>query len=316
MRIADAALSADGGCDRRAELLGAGDQLLLRARDHHPAADDEQRPLGCDQQLGGLGDRCPVRAVPARRILIQARVAPDIGFVDHLALHIIGKADVRRARPARGHLLERIAQHPRDVGAAVEHRIPLGQGPEQGLLVEFGERVPAPRRHRNVGGEAQHRDGGLVRFDDAGEDVGRAAAARSFTHADTAGHARIAVGHIGGRALVAGKNVLHPMIQPVHRVVERQRRVAAQAEDVFYPMQLQHAHEGFATGDLGHAELFSFIRSESSLLSRISPIGHTRRARNCPVPAACRRPVRSPRQPACFLPRDPATPPRNPGAGA
>ena len=81
---------------------------------------------------------------------------------------------------------------------------------------------------------------GLVRLDQAGQDVGRAAAGRPFAHADLAGDARIAVGHIGGVALVARQDVRHAVVEPVERVVERQAGVAAQAEDVPHAVQLQH----------------------------------------------------------------------------
>ena len=193
---------------------------------------------------------------------------------------------MRRARPAGSHLLERVAQHARYVGARIEHGVPFGQGLEQGLLVEFGERIPAARRHRNVRCKAQHRDGGLVRFDDAGKDIGRAAAARAFAHADAAGHARIAVGHIGGGAFVACQNVLHPVLQPVHRVVERQRGVAAQAEDVLHAMQLQHAHERLAAGDLSHMDTWLFVCSEADVRYSVAHLPPVKPAPGAPAAGA------------------------------
>ena len=98
----------------------------------------------------------------------------------------------------------------------------------------------------------KHRDRRLVRLDHPGEDVGRAAAARPLAHAHAARHARVAVRHVGGRALVAGEDVANPVIEPVQRIVERQARVAAEAEDVLHAVQLQHPDERLRARDLRH----------------------------------------------------------------
>ena len=49
---------------------------------------------------------------------------------------------------------------------------------------------------------------------------------------------RIGIGHVGGRALVAGQDVGDAVVEPLERVVERQAGVAAQAEDMAHAVQL------------------------------------------------------------------------------
>jgi hypothetical protein len=50
------------------------------------------------------------------------------------------------------------------------------------------------------------------------------------------------------------------VIEPVQRIIERQARVAAQAEDVLDAVLLEHADERFRAGDL-HGYCFAFSAS-------------------------------------------------------
>ena len=138
----------------------------------------------------------------------ERRIGPDIGALDRPVLHVERQRDVRRAGTAGGHRLEGLAEDARDVGRAVEHRVPLGQRLHQGPLIELRQREFASRRNRYVGVDREDRNGGFVRLDQARQDVGRAAARRAFAHADLAADARIAVGHVRGMALVARQDVL------------------------------------------------------------------------------------------------------------
>ena len=251
--VDQASLAADGGCDRCAELFGKGFQGGLRTRDHDTAATDEQRPPGRGQQVGGALDGCGVGRHPARREPPERLVGPDLGELDRLLLDVEGQPDMGGARTSRGHLCEGPPKGARQLGAMVDHVVPLGQRPEQRALVEFGQGEASARGGRDVRGDRQDRDRGLVGLDHAREDVGRATAARSLADADPTGDAGIGVGHVGGRALVAGQDVGHAVVEPGQRVVERQAGVAAEAEDMAYAVFLKHPHGRFRAGHgLGH----------------------------------------------------------------
>ena len=63
--------------------------------------------------------------------------------------------------------------------------------------------VNLPREGRDVGVDRENRNGRLVRLDQPGQDVRRAAARGTLAHADLAGEARIAVGHVRRVPLIA-----------------------------------------------------------------------------------------------------------------
>jgi hypothetical protein len=58
----------------------------------------------------------------------------------------------------------------------VDHPAPLGERPEQRLLIQLGQHVAPARADRDVGGDGEHRDRGFVGLDHARQEVGRAAA--------------------------------------------------------------------------------------------------------------------------------------------
>ena len=157
--------------------------------------------------------------------------------------------------------------------AWLEHPVPLGQRPEQRLLVELGQHVAATRGDRDVGGEREHRDRGLVGLDHARQEVGGAAARGPLAHPDPARDARIGVRHVGGRALVAGQDVADAVVEAAERVVERQARVAAQPEHVTHAVQLQHAHQRLRPGQLVHQGL----PPRAAKLARRAPMAQTPR---------------------------------------
>ena len=136
------------------------------------------------------------------------------------------------ARAAGGHLGESAAQGLRNCRGAVDHPVPLGHRPEQRRLIQLGQGEPPARRRGDIGGHRQQRHRGLVRLGHARQDVGRTAAARPFADTDLAGDPRIAVGHVGGRALVPRQDMGDAVIEARQRVIERQAGIAAQAEDM------------------------------------------------------------------------------------
>jgi hypothetical protein len=239
---------ADRGLERFSQLLqgaaGAGD-------DHAAAADDHRRPRA-DQPLRGARDVQGIRRVAHGRETPVLGLGPDIGRVHLLLHHVVRKAQMGRARLAGGHGAEGRAHHAGNLVRAVDGTVPLGQWTVQGFLVQLGQRVLAARAHRHVRGDAKDRNGRFVGLHQPGQQIGRAAAAGAFAHADLAGHAGIGIRHVAGAALVARQDVLHAVVQTVQRVVERQAGVAAQAEYVLDAVVLQHAHHGFGAGHVFH----------------------------------------------------------------
>ncbi len=260
--VADRALAADRRCDGRIQVFGHRRKLRFGAGDDDTTAADEQRRVRRQDRRGRGVDGGRVGRRAARREPAEGRVGPHRRGVDRAALHVDRQADVGRARAAAGHRREGAAHGGRQLVRPADHGVPFGQRPEQRLLVELGQGIVAARRDRHVGRDRQHRDRRLIGLDDAGQDVGRAAAARPLADADLAGDPGIGVGHVGGRALIAGQHVGHRVVEAVERVVERQAGVAAQAEDVLNAMQRQHADQRFRPGGLVRHGLTSGCRSD------------------------------------------------------
>ena len=82
---------------------------------------------------------------------------------------------MRRAWPSGGHGAKCASHCFRQLVGAIDDFGALGQRAVERLLVQFGQRIAAARRGGDVGGDAEHRDGTLVRLDDARQQVGRAA---------------------------------------------------------------------------------------------------------------------------------------------
>src|SRR5262249_25212477 len=152
----------------------------------------------------------------------QTLIAPDLTFFDGFALDVVGQPDMRRAGTPARHLRKGGAHRSGDVGGAVDDTVPFSERAEQRLLVELGQCVAAAAADRDIGWHRKAGDGALAGFDHARQDVGSAAAARPFAYPDPAADPSIAVRHISGRALVAGKDVGDALAVPIKRVVERQ----------------------------------------------------------------------------------------------
>ena len=163
MRVGKRPLAADGGAHRGVQHRGERLERLAGAGEDHAAAADDDGAFRRDELVGGLLDVGRMRARAHRGIAVVARLRPHVGGVDLVLLHVVGQADVRRARPARGHRAERAAHRAGDLVGAVDGGVPLGERAVERLLVEFGERELAARADRDVRGDAQHGDRGLVR---------------------------------------------------------------------------------------------------------------------------------------------------------
>jgi hypothetical protein len=202
------------------------------------------------------GERAPrgggVRGEAHRRVAAVLGLGPDVGGVHLLLHHVVREAEVGRAGLAGRHGAERRPHHAGDLVRAVDRAVPFRQRAVQRLLVQFGQGILAARAHRHVRGDAQHGHGRLVGLHQAGQQIGRAAAAGAFAYADLAGDAGVGVRHVAGAAFVARQDVPHAVVQAVQRVVKRQAGVAAQAENMFDAVVLQHPHHGFGAGQVFH----------------------------------------------------------------
>ena len=160
-------------------------------------------------------------------------------------------------------------------------RVPLGQRTEEAVLIQFSQRIAPARRDRDVGRDAQDRHRGFVGFHQSRQDVGGAAAARSLADTHLTGNSGVGVGHISRMALIASQDVFDPVIEPVKRVVERQRGIAAKPENVFDVMRLQHPHHRLGACQListcGHSTHLSVIE-RSTRHTRRPSIASRRRA--------------------------------------
>ena len=108
--------------------------------EQHPAAADRHRALGLGEDSGGA-----LHLVARRRAgdVGEPGIRPDLVGRNRCLLDIEGKRQVNGARaPAHG-LAKRPPHASRQGGAFIEDRIPLGDGPEKRLLIEFRERETA-----------------------------------------------------------------------------------------------------------------------------------------------------------------------------
>jgi len=242
------AMATDRRGDRRIQHFGKSDEFRRCARNDDAAAADESGPLGVEDRTCACCDQIGVGRGAIGRKAGMRGVRPQIAGVERLLLHVIRQSDVRRAGPAGGRGPECCPERMRDLAHFVDHHVPFGQWREERLLIERGEGVAPPRGDRHIRCDREQGDGGFIRFDHAGEDVGRAAAAGALADAHPAAYPRIGVGHVARASLVARENMLHAVIQPGERVIEWQAGVPAQAENMLHAMMLQHAHGRLGTG--------------------------------------------------------------------
>ena len=243
VRVRERPLAAHGAAYRRVQQGRERLERLAGARDDDAAAADDHRCARGDKLVGGALDVGGVRARAHGGEALVAILGPHVGVIDRLLLQIVGQADVRGTRPARGHRAKGASHRARDLLRAVDGRVPLGQRAVERLLVQLRQREFAARAHRDIGGDAEDGNRGFIGFHQARQQVGGAAAARAFAHAHAPRHARVRISHVSRAALVAGEDVVDAVVQPRKRVIERQARIAAQPEDVLHAVQLQHSHQ-------------------------------------------------------------------------
>src|SRR5262249_6329041 len=79
-----------------------------------------------------------------------------------------------------------------------------------------------------------------------------AAAARSLADAHPARDARVAVGHVRRRPLVAREDVLDAVVEAVERIVQRHAGVTAKTGDITGAMALEDPHGRLRARDPRH----------------------------------------------------------------
>jgi len=92
-----------------------------------------------------------------------------------------------------------------------------------------------------VAGDRHDRDPAVQRFDEAGDEVGRAGAERAVADPRTVGDPCIGIGREGAAALVVDEEMLHAELP--QRVVERQQLEPAHAEHRPRATEAQHFGE-------------------------------------------------------------------------
>ena len=190
--------------------------------------------------VGGRGMGGPIAARLRRRRRRQA-------VVEHVAGDL--KED-RPAAPRHGEAQGRVEHLGNAVGPRDLHRH-LGHGAEHADEVEFLERVLVGMLR---GDAADEDDDGRVRDvgrGDAGEQIGRARAARHEADAGRAGDAREPVRHERGSLLVAAVDVLDRLVV-VEGVEHVEERRPDDAEDVAHLLGLQELDDGPSPREIAH----------------------------------------------------------------
>ena len=133
--------------------------------------------------------------------------------------------------------------------------IVLGDRQRDAGDVGFLKRIGAEELAADLAGDADDRRRIHHGRGDAGDHVGRARTGGGHSHADFAGRARIAIGHVRRALLVAHQNVANGAVP--QRVVGRQDGAARIAEDGFHALAFQTFPQNSRAD---HRFLFAFHR--------------------------------------------------------
>ena len=240
MGVREAPLARNGGRNRHVQPRGEVRKLLRRVRDDHaPAADDQRGSRGqnsVDNRLrrsrfrrgrpGGIGD--------------MALVGPDVLGWNLIVLNVVRQSEVGRPWSTGGHGPKGGTNHARDMVGARDDRIPLRERLHKGFLIDLRERKLSIRRHRDVGCNREHARGGFAGLNKAGQYVGGTAPGGALADSNPPGNPRVSIRHVRCSALVANQDMGDVVVEPVHRVVKRQRRVPAQAEHMAHLVSFKH----------------------------------------------------------------------------
>ena len=221
----DRALALASRHDERLEQLGDGRALRRGVGEHHSTAGDDQWTLGAGEQAGGFGHA--VRIGDGRRGDGGGQDRRVGGVHERLGrcLHVDG------AGPAGAHLHERLVDRAGQLTGLEHPGRPLGdRAHDVELVVDVVEQAEVTPDPGPVDLAGEHQDGRRAR--PGGGQAGHGVVdAHPGHHAGDAGPPRgpgVAVGHVGGRLLVAGGEP--PDVGVVERVEQVHGLVAGQAE--------------------------------------------------------------------------------------
>ncbi|MPL94794.1 hypothetical protein SDC9_40952 [bioreactor metagenome] len=244
--LGNRALARERGDDQPVEPVGEGRHLGRGLRSMHATAAHERRPLRAPDQRRGAGDLAMRGAAAQIGDLPGAVVDADL---QHLlvpfGIEDVVRDDQRhRPRPRRGGDAEGGADQLGQRGDRGHEERLLGAGLEEGELVEalardalLLQRQPVERQ---LADDADHRDRGVQRLEEARGQQVRAGAHRDVADPGLAGQPRIGVGGIGGVAFVAHQDVADAVGAARDPVMQRRGLPAGHAVDILDPVLRQH----------------------------------------------------------------------------
>ena len=232
MRGRDAADAEQRHRDRDVGVLGEPAHHVGGAGVDDAVAGEDQRPLGGVNHLDGAIEvglaGTQVGPVAERRVRFRPLE------LARALLAVLGEVDEHRAGPAGAGDVERLAHGGGDVLGVRHQVVVLGDRQGDAGDVGFLEGVRADQLAAHLAGDADDRGAVHHRRGDAGHQVGGAGARGRDRHADLAGGAGVAVGHVGGALLVPDQDVTDGVVE--HRVVggeDRPARIPEHARHAF-----------------------------------------------------------------------------------
>jgi hypothetical protein len=211
------------------------------------SAGDDDRPARGGQEGGGLFHSGGVGTGAVGGIRAARRLRVERRGLDRARQDVHGQGELHRPRPAAGGHTKGLAHGGGDAAGLLYQGGPLGDGFEERRLVQGRQDVAVLSAHGRVGQQGNDGDGRGVGLGQAGGQVSSPCPAGALAHAGPEADPGIDVGHVGGRAFVAGQNVADLARCLAQGIVERQAGVAGNAKDVPHLIGLEHLHEKLAT---------------------------------------------------------------------
>ena len=161
--------------------------------------------------------------------------------VDLVGHDVLGQLDVGRARLLRLGDLERLAHDLGDDLARVQPRVPLRHRLHDRDDVDVLVRLLVHALEVALAGQGDERRAVEERVGDRGDQVRGAGAERAEADAGALGEAAVHVRHVGAALLMANRDEVDTRVG--ERLVEVERLLARDPEDVLDPFDLQALHE-------------------------------------------------------------------------
>ena len=188
---------------------------------------------------------------------LQLFVRNLVGLVDlNLALrdkltlsggNILRDVDQHRTRTSGSGNAERIAHGVRQLLHIAHNEIVLGDRHGDAGDIDLLEGVSADEARADVAGDGDHRDGVHISRCDAGDEVGRARAARCEAHADLAGGTGIAVRRMSRALFMCRQNVMNAVAVFIKCVVDIEDRTARVAENGVNALLYERVNQNLRT---------------------------------------------------------------------